>query len=117
MKIFQYFPIFSVILTEVSTQQLRQWLMANQQAIPPYNADDILSSLGENSDLASTIMKIFGFGYDRTGISKLSKNGSPIIAPKIGVKVSERDGKYTSIFIKIYHSLDNFCLNMHHLIF
>ncbi len=73
-----------------TTDQLRQWILTNRRSMIPSGAEEAISSASE-SDLASTILRIFGFGSEK---KQTTPNNvvEPTTTPKTGVKVSERDG-------------------------
>ena len=78
-----------------TTEQLRQWIMANRKTVPT-NIEETPSAVpGSSSDLASTILRIFGFGPDKTTTTTTPATTVAITTqtvPRAGVKVSERDG-------------------------
>uniref|UniRef100_A0A158R5B2 Lactamase_B domain-containing protein n=1 Tax=Syphacia muris TaxID=451379 RepID=A0A158R5B2_9BILA len=65
-----------------TTEQLRQWIVANRRALP---------TAVEEPDLASTILRIFGFGSDKTTVTTTVTPSSTAVASNNGVKASERD--------------------------
>uniref|UniRef100_A0AC34QQ74 Metallo-beta-lactamase domain-containing protein n=1 Tax=Panagrolaimus sp. JU765 TaxID=591449 RepID=A0AC34QQ74_9BILA len=71
-----------------TTDQLREWIIANKNALPK-SAQEALNSASE-SDLASTILRMFGFGAEKSTTTTLTV-ATPTTTPKSGVKVSERD--------------------------
>ena len=63
--------------------------MANKAALPK-SAQDALTSATE-SDLASTILRMFGFGSQKEKTPTTLVVSTPTTTPRIGVRVSERD--------------------------
>ncbi|KAE9554938.1 hypothetical protein FO519_001835 [Halicephalobus sp. NKZ332] len=80
------FSISSV--APATTDQLREWIIANKNALPK-SAQEALTSATE-SDLASTILRMFGFGSEKITTTTLTVT-TPTTTPRSGVKVSERD--------------------------
>ncbi|VDK70216.1 unnamed protein product [Litomosoides sigmodontis] len=66
-------------------ERLKQWLEANRNAFLQPITDDLISAISENNEIASTILKIFGFRSESrdlegqltrtTGLPKNSRNG------------------------------------------
>uniref|UniRef100_A0A914DRB1 Metallo-beta-lactamase domain-containing protein n=1 Tax=Acrobeloides nanus TaxID=290746 RepID=A0A914DRB1_9BILA len=91
--------LFVAILCSLSsvapatTEQLRQWIQSNKNTIQslPRSAQELVETASE-SDLASTILRIFGFNLDRSSSpSSTTTATQSTTTPKSGVPVSERD--------------------------
>uniref|UniRef100_A0AC35GC97 Uncharacterized protein n=1 Tax=Panagrolaimus sp. PS1159 TaxID=55785 RepID=A0AC35GC97_9BILA len=81
--------LFSIsAVAPATTDQLREWIMANKNALPE-SAQKALTSATE-SDLASTILRMFGFGSQKEKSTTLLVT-TPTTTPRVGVRVSERD--------------------------
>uniref|UniRef100_A0A915ARL2 Uncharacterized protein n=1 Tax=Parascaris univalens TaxID=6257 RepID=A0A915ARL2_PARUN len=78
-------------------EQLRQWLMANSNSIPQGAKEAIsMAAASEGNDLASAILKIFGFGSEKQ-FKPIEATLQPLttsMTPRNGAKISERDGSF-----------------------
>ncbi|CAG9539388.1 unnamed protein product [Cercopithifilaria johnstoni] len=74
-------------------ERLRQWLEANRNSFPQPIADDLISSISGNNDIATTILKIFGFGSEPKILEAQFTRTTdlPPTTSRNGIKVADRE--------------------------
>uniref|UniRef100_A0A0R3RFF5 Lactamase_B domain-containing protein n=1 Tax=Elaeophora elaphi TaxID=1147741 RepID=A0A0R3RFF5_9BILA len=72
-------------------EHLRQWLEANRNSFPQPITDDLISSISGNNDIATTILKIFGFSSEPKVLeTQFTKTTNLPSTSRNGIKVADR---------------------------
>ncbi|KAL3994816.1 hypothetical protein ACH3XW_23265 [Acanthocheilonema viteae] len=72
-------------------ERLRQWLEANRHSFPQPITDDLISSISGNNDIATTVLKVFGFGSEPKVLeAQFARTTDLPTTSRSGVKVADR---------------------------
>ncbi|KAK6104338.1 hypothetical protein QQG55_15885 [Brugia pahangi] len=74
------------------TDHLKKWIETNRNSFPQPITDDLISSISGNSDIATAIFKIFGFGSEpKISEAKFTETTGSPISSRNGIKVADRE--------------------------
>ncbi|VIO94421.1 Uncharacterized protein BM_BM2328 [Brugia malayi] len=74
------------------TNHLKKWLETNRNSFPQPITDDLISSISGNSDIATAIFKIFGFGSEpKISEAKFTETTGSPTSSRNGIKVADRE--------------------------